>query len=116
MNIHKLEDVLPEMQFADFQDLTRALPQVRQGAERISIAISEQLLTELGVSPGDLLPALSHAYVGAGIGDSVRTDTSSAARFTHGLVSAPHPKGGRRYCVGASVGCQAVTASRCVPA
>jgi hypothetical protein len=59
MNIHKLEDILHEMERADFQDLTAAQGRVREWAERISSAITEHLMAEIGGGPKAIPPPLS---------------------------------------------------------
>ena len=59
MNIHKLEDILHEMERADFQDLTAAQAQVREWAGRISSAITEHLMAEIGSGSGAIPPPLS---------------------------------------------------------
>ena len=69
MNIHKLEDILHEMQLADFRDLTAARARVREWAERISSAITEHLLAELDGSVAGLPPDLSSEPGGHNWGD-----------------------------------------------
>lgn len=59
MNIHKLEDILHEMERADFQDLAAAQVRVREWAERISSAITEHLLAEIGAGAVAIPPPLS---------------------------------------------------------
>lgn len=59
MNIEKLETILREMQVADFDDLAAAQVLVRQWADRISQAITEHLLAELGGGPAAVPPDLS---------------------------------------------------------
>lgn len=49
MNIQKLEAILHEMQAAGFADPATANQCIREWADRISAAITEHLLAELGV-------------------------------------------------------------------
>jgi hypothetical protein len=59
MNIEKLERILHEMEAADFNDLAAAQVLVRQWAGRISNAITEHLLAELGADSAALAPDMS---------------------------------------------------------
>jgi len=56
MNIEKMETILQEMQVAEFQDLTAAQVLVKKWAERISMAITDHLIAELG--EGGLIAAV----------------------------------------------------------
>lgn len=69
MNIEKLETVLREMQGAEFNDLAAAQVLVRQWATRISDAITEHLLAELGGSPTTIAPEMSAEPGGHNWGD-----------------------------------------------
>lgn len=55
MNVEKMETILQEMQVAEFHDLATQV-QVRKWAERISMAITEHLIAELG--EGGLIAAV----------------------------------------------------------
>ena len=56
MNIEKMETILHEMQVAQFHDLTTAHDVVKKWAERISMAITDHLIAELG--EGGLIAAV----------------------------------------------------------
>ena len=56
MNIEKMETILHEMQVAQFHDLTTAHDLVKKWAERISMAITDHLIAELG--EGGLIAAV----------------------------------------------------------
>jgi hypothetical protein len=56
MNIEKMETILQEMQTAEFHDLASAQELVKKWAERISMAITDQLIAELG--DGGLIAAV----------------------------------------------------------
>ena len=56
MNIEKMETILQEMQVAQFHDLTAAQVLVKKWAERISMAITDHLIAELG--EGGLIAAV----------------------------------------------------------
>jgi hypothetical protein len=56
MNIEKMETILQEMQVAQFHDLKSAQDLVKKWAERIGMAITDQLIAELG--EGGLIAAV----------------------------------------------------------
>ena len=56
MNIEKMETILHEMQVVEFHDLAAAQLLVRKWAERISMAITDHLIAELG--EGGLIAAV----------------------------------------------------------
>lgn len=59
MNIEKLETILHEMQAAAFVDAATANQRIRDWADRISAAITEHLLAELGGGTVGEAPDLS---------------------------------------------------------
>lgn len=63
MNVEKMEAILQEMQAAKFQDLATEVL-VKKWAERISAAITDHLLAELG--SGGLVAAVDLSEAPAG--------------------------------------------------